>query len=157
MKKSLFLLAVSCGFLVSNLFGASAFSPEFQKMLDEAKRGNEISAKELKAMLDKDMPIVMFDAREADQRAEGEILSSVSGENIASTRGNIEFDIPKKLKDKNIAIVTYCRSGPRAIMAADTLRKLGYKNAKSLQGGFKAWIEEGYPVETGSGTMILKK
>lgn len=157
MKKSLFILATICGLGASQLFAASAFSPEFQKMMDEAKKGNEITAKELRAMMDKDVPVIMFDAREADQRAEGEILSSASGENIASTRGNIEFEIPKKIKDKNTTIVTYCRSGPRAIMAADTLRKLGYKNAKSLQGGFKAWIESGYPVETGSGTMVLSK
>lgn len=157
MKKSLFILATVCGLGVSQLFATSAFSPEFQKMMDEAKKGNEVTAKELKAIMEKDAPIIMFDAREADQRAEGEILSPASGENIASTRGNIEFEIPKKIKDKNAIIVTYCRSGPRGIMAADTLRKLGYKNAKSLQGGFKAWIEAGYPVETGSGTMILSK
>lgn len=157
MKNGLLALIAVCGFGVSQIFAASAFSPEFQKMMDEAKKGGEISAKELRAMMDKDIPLIMFDAREAEQRAEGEILSSASGENIASTRGNIEFEIPKKIKDKNAVIVTYCRSGPRGIMAADTLRKLGYKNAKSLKGGLKAWIEDGNPVETGSGTMILKQ
>lgn len=157
MKKSLFILVTVCGLGASQLFAASAFSPEFQKMMDEAKKGNEITAKELKAMMDKDAPVIMFDAREAEQRSEGEILSAASGENVAVTRGNIEFEIEKKIKDKNAVIVTYCRSGPRAIMAADTLRKLGYKNAKSLQGGFKAWLEAGYPVETGSGSMIITK
>lgn len=139
------------------LLVAGGHSPELESMLAAARQAGEITPAQLKEAIDKDTKLVILDAREADQRAEGEILSPASGENVAITRGNLEFEAPKKLKDKHLLIVTYCRSGPRGMLAADTLRKLGYTHVKSLQGGLKAWMEQGNPVETGAGTMILKK
>jgi len=73
------------------------------------------------------------------------------------TRGNLEFVIGNKVKDKNALIVTYCRSGGRGALAAQQLRHLGYKNATNLKGGLKAWAKSGYPVETGLGTVIITK
>lgn len=69
----------------------------------------------------------------------------------------MEFAIGNKVKDKNIVIVTYCRSGGRGALAAQQLRRLGYKNATNLKGGLKAWAKAGYPVETGLGTVVITK
>jgi rhodanese-related sulfurtransferase len=91
---------------------------------------------------------------ESEQRAEGEIYAD---ESYAITRGNLEFVIGNKIKDKNAIIVTYCRGGSRGALAAQTLRNLGYKNATNLKGGLKGWAQSGYPVETGLGTVVLNK
>lgn len=125
------------------------------KLLAEAKKeAGEMPVSQLKSMIDKEEAVVVLDIRESEQRSEGEIYSD---ESYAITRGNLEFAIGNKVKDKNIVIVTYCRSGGRGALAAQQLRRLGYKNATNLKGGLKAWAKAGYPVETGLGTVVITK
>ena len=129
--------------------------PETDKLVEEAKKASgEITAKELKKLLDDNEDLIMLDVREADQRAEGQIHSD---EFFAITRGNLEFKILYKIDDKDIMIVTYCRNGGRGAFAAQTLRKMGYKNAVSLQGGLKGWAKAGYLIKTGLGVTKLEK
>ena len=123
------------------------------KLLVQAKKeAGEMEPKKLKKMLDKEEAVVVLDVRESEQRSEGEIYAD---DFYAITRGNLEFVIGNKVKDKNAIIVTYCRGGSRGALAAQTLRHLGYKNATNLKGGLKAWAKAGYPVETGLGTVVL--
>ena len=127
--------------------------PATDKLIEQAKKeSGEITAKKLKMMLDKEEPVVILDVREERQRAEGEIYAE---DYFAITRGNLEFQVLNKIKDKDAFIVTYCRGGSRGALAAQTLRKLGYKNAVNLQGGLKGWAKEGYPIDTGLGTTKL--
>lgn len=125
------------------------------KLLAQAKKeAGEMQPSVLKAMLDKEEAVIVLDIRESEQRAEGEIYAD---ESYAITRGNLEFVIGNKVKDKNAFIVTYCRGGSRGALAAQTLKHLGYKNATNLKGGLKGWAKAGYPVETGLGTVVLNK
>lgn len=125
------------------------------KLLVEAKKeAGEMQPSVLKKMIDKEDAVIILDIRESEQRAEGSIYAD---DTYAITRGNLEFDIGNKVKDKNAIIVTYCRGGNRGALAAQTLRHLGYKNATNLKGGLKAWAKSGYPIETGLGVTILTK
>jgi len=125
------------------------------KLLVAAKKeAGEIKPAVLKAMLDKEEEVIVLDIRESEQRSEGEIYAD---ESYAITRGNLEFQVGNKIKDKNAIIVTYCRGGSRGALAAQTLRHLGYKNATNLKGGLKGWAKAGYPVETGLGSVVLSK
>ncbi|QSZ41665.1 sulfurtransferase [Sulfurimonas aquatica] len=124
------------------------------KLLEEAKKeAGEITPSVLKSMIDKEVPVIILDIRESEQRSEGEIYSD---ESYSITRGNLEFEIGNKIKNKDSVIVTYCRGGSRGALAAQTLRRLGYKNATNLKGGLKAWAKAGYPVETGLGSVTIK-
>ena len=140
------------------LLGASpilAGYPETDKLVEEAKKDSgEITAKKLKKLLDDNEDLIMLDVREENQRAEGQIHAD---EFFAITRGNLEFKILYKIDDKDIMIVTYCRNGGRGAFAAQTLRKMGYKNVVSLQGGLKGWAKAGYPIDTGLGVTKLEK
>lgn len=128
---------------------------ETDKLLLEAKKeAGEIRPQELKKMLDKEEAVILLDIRESEQRAEGQIYADDSYE---ITRGNLEFQVMNKIKNRDAVIVTYCRGGSRSLLAAQTLRRLGYKNAISLKGGLKAWAKAGYPIETGLGVTILTK
>ena len=49
--------------------------------------------------------------------------------------------------DKGSTIYVICRSGNRSKAAADFLRKNGYPNAISVQGGILQWMAQGLPVE----------
>lgn len=132
-----------------------AGSASTNKLLAQAKKEvAEIKASTLHKMIENEDAIIVLDIREEEQKIDGEIYA---GEYYAITRGNLEFEIENNVKDKNIMIVTYCRAGNRGILAAKTLKDLGYKNAKSLKGGLRAWVQAGYPVETALGTFTLSK
>ena len=150
--RKLLLSCVSIGLL---LVSTSAFAgfPETNILLEKAKKeAGEMEPQKLKQMIDKEEAVVVLDIRESEQRAEGQIYAD---ETYEITRGNLEFEILNKVKDKNTIIVTYCRGGSRGALAAQTLRHLGYKNATNLKGGLKGWAKLGYPIETGLGVTIL--
>lgn len=108
-----------------------------------------LTVEELHTWLDTGM-ILLVDVREANEFNPGFIPGSV---NIP--RGLIEFNIAKDqfwedqflyppLKEE--AIVLICKKGRRSIMTVDAVKKLGFKNVKVLDGGFKKW-ELTYPLE----------
>ena len=58
----------------------------------------------------------------------------------ASPRHNAELD-------PNRRVIVYCRSGTRAVLAAHTLKTMGFDNVANLEGGFGAWTKAGLPEE----------
>ncbi|OHE05873.1 MAG: sulfurtransferase [Sulfurimonas sp. RIFOXYD12_FULL_33_39] len=129
-------------------------------LINNAKKEvGEIIPQKLKSMLDEGEDVIVLDVRESEQRAEGNIPSSELNQDqfIAITRGNLEWDVAQKITDKDAIIVTFCRKGGRGALAAQVLRKMGYKNATTLQSGLKGWAQAGYPIQTGLGITILKE
>jgi rhodanese-related sulfurtransferase len=43
------------------------------------------------------------------------------------------------IKDANAVILCYCNANNRGALSAATLQSMGYKNAKYIAGGFKAY------------------
>ena len=121
-------------------------------ILQAKKEVGEITPKALHQMIDDDDDLVLLDVREGKQKYSGGIYAD---EHLSISRGNLEFEAPRKLKDKNIFIVTYCLAGSRSALAAQTLKKLGYKNVRSLEGGLKAWAKARNPIETSLGVLKL--
>lgn len=52
--------------------------------------------------------------------------------------------------DRTARILLYCTKGPgaRSLLAAQTLRGMGYDHVEVLGGGLMAWSEAGLPVES---------
>src|SRR5262249_45829456 len=90
--------------------------------------------------LDPTSGAVIVDVREADELLDGHIAGA-----RAIPRGFLELKIENEVKDHARPIVVYCAGGTRSLLAADTLRRLGYQNVASLRGGFKAWKDAGRP------------
>ena len=70
---------------------------------------------------------------------------------IAQTDANIPYDQigqnPSQLPaDINAMVFVYCRSGNMSATAAETLVRLGYTNVWNLDGGFNAWVQQGFPL-----------
>ena len=150
--KKLLLSCISVGLLLVST-AALAGHPETDVLLEQAKKeAGEITPAELKKMLNDEKSIIILDIRESEQRAEGQIYWD---DMFAITRGNLEFEVPNEIKNKDAVIITYCRGGSRGALAAQTLRNLGYKNATNLKGGLKGWANAGYPIETGLGVTKL--
>lgn len=55
-------------------------------------------------------------------------------------RHRVEFDPDRSL-------ILYCSTGERSAIAAATLRTMGYRDVRVLEGGMEAWKREGLPVE----------
>lgn len=82
-----------------------------------------------------------LDVRTAKEHKRGNIPDSTHLQ-----RGLLEFKIEKKIPDKFAKIVVYCKSGSRSTLAVCTLTKMGYTSVVSMVGGWKGWVNEGYPV-----------
>lgn len=66
------------------------------------------------------------------------------------SKGTIERDIEKTFPDKSAKLVLYCGGGFRSALATDNIQKMGYTNAISLDGGWRAIETSGLPLEPGS-------
>lgn len=156
MSKKIIAIVCSVGLLFSTV---SLFAGENAKMLliNEAKKeAGEITPMELKGVFEDEKSVIILDVREEEQRAEGFLHDDfVAVKTISITRGNLEWEILEKIADKNAFIVTYCRNGGRGALAAQTLKKMGYKNVKNLKGGLQDWAKAGYSVKTGLGVTKL--
>jgi rhodanese-related sulfurtransferase len=112
----------------------------FQKLTAEAKKNiTEISPQDAAAR-SKSGEAVIVDVREKDEWDEEHIPGA-----IHLSRGTIELDIEEKVPDTNTMIITHCGGGGRSALAAESLQKMGYKNVRSMAGGFKAWKAAGLP------------
>jgi rhodanese-related sulfurtransferase len=113
-----------------------------EEMVAEAKESVcEVTVSEAKELLDKG-GYLFLDCREPKEYKMGHIPGAV---NIP--RGLLEFKIPKKVPDKSVNIVMYCKKGGRGCLAACTLCRMGYENVVNMDGGWLAWEKAGYPVE----------
>ena len=157
MKKLSILLVYTIlfGLLCSNAYGQVDAK---MMLINEAKEEvGEVTSEQLKEMID-DEEVIVLDVRESEQRAEGYLFSDFTPvKTISITRGNLEWEVQSKIQDKESMIVTYCRNGGRGALAAQALKKMGYKNVKNLQGGISAWIKAGNPIKTGLGIQKIAK
>ncbi len=109
--------------------------PEYKQLVEEAKREiKEIDPSELKHMQQSGQSFTLIDVREPDEVAEGAISGSV-----ALPRGQLEYKIDSITAEKDQPIVCYCGGGGRSALAAQSLKKMGFKNVMSLAGGYKGW------------------
>ena len=112
----------------------------FEKLVAEAKKKiTEISPSEA-AKKSKSGEAVIIDVREKDEWDEEHIPDA-----IHMSRGTIELDVEEKVPDNNALIVCHCGGGGRSALAAESRQKMGYKNVRSMAGGFKAWKATGLP------------
>ncbi len=113
-----------------------------KELVTEAKKNIcEVSVSDAKALLDKG-GYIFLDCREPKEFKMGHVPGAM---NIP--RGLLEFKVSKKIPDKNAKIAMYCKSGGRGCLATCTLCRMGYKNVKNMDGGWKAWEKAGYPIE----------
>jgi rhodanese-related sulfurtransferase len=114
-------------------------SPEFLKLVNDAKsRVKEIDIDGYKKMVAEGASHTLVDTREDHEWAAGHVKGAEH-----MSRGVIERDIEEKVADKSATLVLYCGGGFRSALVADNLQKMGYRNAISLDGGWRALKESG--------------
>ena len=112
----------------------------FEKLVADAKKHiTEISPQEAAAKSQSGEAAIV-DVREKDEWDEEHIPDATH-----LSRGTIELDIEERVPDLNALIICHCGGGGRSALAADSLQKIGYKNVRSMAGGFRAWKAAGLP------------
>ncbi len=117
-------------------------SPGFLKLVEDAKsRVRETTIHEIKTRLEARERFHLVDVREESEWARGHLPAA-----LHLGKGVIERDIERAIPEPSAPIVLYCGGGFRSALAADNLQKMGYTNVVSMEGGWRAWVEAGYPI-----------
>jgi rhodanese-related sulfurtransferase len=85
----------------------------------------------------------VVDVREQYERDAGHIADTlhIELERLAAEADTLDRERP---------LVFYCRSGSRSALAAQAFAAAGFE-AHNLDGGLKAWVKEGLPIEPADG------
>jgi len=119
--------------------------PRFLKIVDDAKtRVHETNVDAVKTRMDRGEKFVLVDVRE-----ESEFMKDHLPGAVHLGKGVIERDIEARVPELNTEMILYCGGGFRSALAADNLRKMGYTNVISMDGGIRGWREKGYPLTKG--------
>lgn len=115
----------------------------WKDMMAEAKKEIFLlEANEVKEKLEGAEPFVLIDCREAE-----EVQGGFIGTSVFIPRGVLEMTVERHFTDREKPIVVYCAGGGRSALAAQVLKQMGYSNVASMEGGFGAWRQLGFPVE----------
>lgn len=114
---------------------------------------NEVNCEMMNKCLKENKKLLFIDIREAAETADG----YADGSQLLP-RGVLEMKITnlpmyqaliKELPSAtDLPIYLMCRSGARSVLAAASLQLMGYQNVYSVAGGFMAWQEQGFSVQS---------
>ena len=112
----------------------------YQELMTEARDSvPEVTIDEVQAQMENGARPTLLDVREREEYREGHLEGSVP-----LPRGFLEMRIEEAVPDKSAPIVAYCAGGVRSLIAARTLKEMGYENVTSMSGGYTAWKNAGY-------------
>lgn len=118
-------------------------NPGFLALVNDAKsRVKEIDIAGYLALRESGEAHLLVDTREESEFAAGHVKGA-----LHLGKGIIERDIEGLVPDKDTKLVLYCGGGYRSALVADNLRKMGYSQPISLDGGWRALKESGLELE----------
>lgn len=125
--------------------------PELQQLLAAAREEvGEVTPAEAKAQIDSEGGLLL-DVREAVEVQRGRIPGALHipmGDVEAAADPDAPEAQPLLTKDLDQPIVVFCAGGVRSLLVAQTLKRMGYSNPVSMEGGIVRWQSEGLPTET---------
>lgn len=124
-----------------------AAGPVLRRVLRKTYRGvSELSIQEVEHLLKRKEGVVVLDVREKEELALGYLKGSVF-----IPRASLPERAEALLPEKDVPIVVYCAAGVRSLLAAKTLREMGYSQVFSMKEGINGWKAAGYEVASDSG------
>lgn len=124
-----------------------------KEMIQEARAEvRELPPKEVAAALERGEIDLLVDVREHEEWSRGHIPGSV---NIPRGWLEIRADPASPGADQALSrnrdarIAVYCLQAPsaRSLLAAQTLKGMGYTNVSGIEGGLLNWRDQGLPLE----------
>jgi rhodanese-related sulfurtransferase len=118
-------------------------SQGFLDLVNDAKsRIREVTVAETQQRIRENKDVKLIDVREDNEWDKAHAAGA-----IHLGKGIIERDIETTVPDKNTQLILYCGGGYRSALAAEALQRMGYTNAFSMAGGWKAWKDSGGQTE----------
>ncbi len=112
----------------------------YKELMDEARQiVPEVTIEDVKAQMGNGAKPTLLDVREREEYREGHLEGAVP-----LPRGFLEMRIEETVADKSAPIIAYCAGGVRSLIAARTLKEMGYEQVTSMSGGYTAWKNAGY-------------
>ena len=119
-------------------------SPGFLALVEEARKHvKEIGISEYDAARARGERAVLIDVREESEYAKDHLPGAKH-----LGKGVIERDIEQHFPDRSTPIVCYCGGGYRSVLVCENLQRMGYRDVRSLAGGYRGWVAAGLPVES---------
>jgi len=89
--------------------------------------------------------VLLLDVREPGEVREGHLPGAINvPRGLLEAKADLNFPHrEEQLQDRDQAVVVYCASGVRSLLAAATMQQMGFENVQSMSGGFAAWKAEG--------------
>ncbi|MEQ1682757.1 MAG: rhodanese-like domain-containing protein [Burkholderiaceae bacterium] len=110
-----------------------AYTEKFQQLADAARaRVVEVPADQVDALVA--AGAIALDIRDKEEHDAGHIAGS-----LHVSRGKLEMNVEAAIPDLDATILCYCNAYNRGALSADTLRAMGYRNARFIGGGLKAY------------------
>ncbi len=139
MKKLSTLTITIFFFLYLSNFVFASPKEELDELVKETKSSiSHISPSDLSKKMKSDEKFYLIDVRTKAEYDAGHLAGAKW-----IPRGKIEWGVTSLTDDPDAEMILYCRSGGRSSLSVQSLEKLGYKNIKDIDGGFKAWVSEG--------------
>ncbi|MEM8712645.1 MAG: molybdopterin-synthase adenylyltransferase MoeB [Planctomycetota bacterium] len=111
--------------------------------LDELRSTvEEIETDEAFELLESEPRATLLDIREKDEVERGSPLGA-----RRLGRGFLELRVEDVVPERDAPLLVLCQGGVRSLFAADSLARLGYRDVRSVAGGFAAWEALGLPTE----------
>lgn len=124
---------------------AKRHPPAFLELVEEARtRVTETDVATVRRRIEQGDAFHLIDVREDGEWDRGHLPGAVH-----VGKGVIERDIEERVPDPDADIVVYCGGGYRSVLAADALRKMGYRRVASMAGGYRGWTEAGGATDRG--------
>jgi sulfur-carrier protein adenylyltransferase/sulfurtransferase len=112
----------------------------YKQLMEEARKAiPEVSIDEVKSRVERGENWTLLDVREREEYREGHLEGAIS-----LPRGFMEMRVEETVADKTKPIIAYCAGGVRSLIAARTLKEMGYENVVSMSGGYTAWKNAGH-------------
>jgi rhodanese-related sulfurtransferase len=108
---------------------------------DAKTRITEVSPREVLAMRERGDHVVLIDIREPNEWNLGYIPGAVH-----IPRGILESNIENHAQ-RDATVVLYCAGGSRSALAAEVLTHMGFTDARSMERGFRGWVEDGGEID----------
>lgn len=116
-------------------------SPGFLKLVNELRpKVQEVTVEQARQSLAQNPQAILVDVREDMEWANGH-----AAEAVHLGKGVLERDIEKMIPNREAEIIMYCGGGYRSVLTADVAMRMGYRNVKSLIGGYKALTQANWP------------
>ena len=111
---------------------------------------SELTVAQAKEELEQGHVNLLLDVREPAEWEKGHIPGV-----LLAPRGMLEwyadpttpYAKPELTTQRDARIIVACASGGRSMLAAQTLRKMGYTDVVNMAGGFNEWSKQGFPIE----------